>query len=393
MDVNKLEDLEIAGKSVFLRLDLNLPMKDGVITDDTRLAEALPSIRYILGKTRKLVIASHLGRPKGKFDKNQSLSPVGERLSAVLGKEVLLVRDYDKEPIDQLLNQLGKDQIILLENLRFIPGEVENDLHFAGNLLKGIDVYVNDAFGTMHRAHASVARLPSLMPKERKGVGILVAKEMQELLRLKTEGNSPYTVIVGGAKVSDKIGMMLSLIEKANSLIIGGAMAYSFLAKQGVRVGASYVEKDQLDLVDAITRNCLARKVAIELPIDHVVAKSIDDKTGTITQGADIEDGYMGVDIGPKTIERYRNVILSSKTIFWNGPMGVFENEAFARGTMQIAEACAKSDAFSVVGGGDSAAAVKKSGLFAKIDHISTGGGAALKFLESSALPGLVALR
>ncbi len=393
MEFNRLEELELSGKAVFLRLDLNLPMHQGKITDETRLEEALPSIRYILTKTRKLVIASHLGRPKSKDDASASLRPVGQRLSEVLRKEVLLVQDYDQEPVDQLLHQLGKDQIVLLENLRFNSGEANNEQEFAKNLLKGIDVYVNDAFGAMHRAHASVAALPNLMPKARKGIGFLVEKELAQLSQLKNATQSPYTVVVGGSKVSDKIGMILSLVEKANHLIIGGAMAYSFLVKEGVDVGASYVEKDQLDLVDLIKRNCLARKVAIHLPLDHIIAKSLEDKSGETTIDSDVKSGFLAVDIGPKTITAFKNVILQSKTIFWNGPMGVFENPAFSRGTMAIADALAEVEAFKVVGGGDSVAAMKQSGFADRIDHISTGGGAALKFLENGSLPGLLALK
>ncbi|MBC62340.1 MAG: phosphoglycerate kinase [Zetaproteobacteria bacterium] len=388
-----LKDFDLKGRSVFLRLDFNVPLNtSGKITDDTRILAALPTIEHVLEQTNRVCLASHLGRPKGRRKEEFSLKPVAIRLAELLGREVLLVDDVDKEPIDQVLKQVGHNQILLLENLRFYEGESSNDAFFSENLLKGIDFYINDAFGTIHREHASIVGVPKRLPSDRRGLGFLVEKELKVLSELQ-RGEAPFTVILGGAKVSDKVGVVLNLLNYCNHLIIGGAMAYSFLKYKGVSVGHSFVEDDKMDLVKFIFKNAEKRNVTITLPVDHVCSESFtEDSDAKVVNIENIPDSYQGMDIGPKTIKLFSNMIEKSKTIFWNGPMGVFEWQAYSKGTMAIAEKVAAGDSFSVVGGGDSVAAVKKLGVEKEFSHISTGGGASLKYLEGSILPGLKVL-
>ncbi|MCX6126940.1 MAG: phosphoglycerate kinase [Proteobacteria bacterium] len=372
MELRKLEGLELSGKKVFLRLDLNVPVKKGAIQDDTRIREALPTIRYIVERTARLTIASHLGRPKVGGSPEDSLEPVGTRLSELLGKEVVLYGDYTSEPSHQLLSTLGKNQVMLLENLRFYPGEEANDPDFARLLVDGYDFYVNDAFGTCHRAHASVSRCAELFSPEKRAAGFLIQKEISALSGIVTRPEVPFTVIMGGSKVSDKISVILNLLNSCNHMLIGGAMAFTFLKYKGAAVGASRVEADKLDLVATILKNAEARRVQIHLPVDHVCAKEY---------------------IGPKTREIYGRVIRESKTVLWNGPMGVFEWGKFAGGTLAIAAAMADVRGKTVVGGGDSVSAIHKSGFAGKMTHISTGGGASLEFLEGKVLPGIKVLQ
>lgn len=393
MEIRKLQDLDLANKKVLVRLDLNVPIKKGHITDETRITAALPTLRFILEKTHKIALMSHLGRPDGEIMPEYSLEPIGIRLAELLGCEVVFIKDYAEEPAEHVLNQLNKNQIILYENLRFHPGETKNDLAFARQLAQGFDCYVNDAFGTLHRAHASVVAAAELFAPDKRAAGLLVEREINVLTTLQKKPQAPFTVIMGGAKVSDKIGVVLNLLNHANYLLVGGAMAYTFLKYQGVDVGDSRVESDKLDLIAAIYRNAEARKVQIILPEDHVAAAKFDaDAEAVEIPGKNILKGLMGLDIGPRTIKRYSDIIALSKTVLWNGPMGVFEFDKFAKGTLRIADAMAKSSAFTIIGGGDSVAAANKAGVANKIDHISTGGGASLEFLEGQTLPGVKVL-
>ena len=390
MSIRTLQDLEFRGKKVFLRLDLNVPIKNGKITDETRIVEALPTIRYILERTNKVAIASHLGRPDGEIDLKYSLEPVGVRLAELLGREVVFVNDYAKEPYDQVLGQINPNQFVLLENLRFNKGETKNDPDFCRLLARGIDLYVNDAFGTAHRAHASTFGVAELLDPDKRAGGFLMQKEIEALGGILLHPAAPFTVVMGGAKVSDKIGVILSLLNKCNHLIIGGAMAYTFLKYKGFQVGNSRVEADRMDLVEAIFRNAEARRVQIHLPIDHGCAKEFKETDPRVEVSSEtIPDGLMGLDIGPKTAKAYADVIMNSRTVFWNGPMGVFEWDAFAQGTKAIANALAACSAKTIIGGGDSVAAVNQAGVADRMTHISTGGGASLELLEGRTLPGI----
>lgn len=392
---NNLRDLDIAGKTVFVRLDLNVPLRDGVIQDDTRILKALPTLQYILEKARGVVVCSHLGRPKGQVVEELSLAPVGNRLAELTGKEVILFNNYVEEPVEAYLTQLQKDQFVLLENLRFNPGETKNERAFASCLAKGMQIFVNDAFGTSHRAHASVVGVSEIVGAEFSAPGFLLEKEIEALSGVRDKAATPFSVVIGGAKVSDKMGVMLSLLEKCNHMLVGGAMAYSFLKAKGVEVGTSLVEEDKMDLVEAVFKTAEAHNVTIHLPTDHVVASEFSNNAKAITtDGADIPAGHMGLDIGPKTVKAYQGVLNKSKTILWNGPMGVFEWDQFSAGTLAIGHTMADCEgAFTVVGGGDSVSAAQKAGVSDRIDHISTGGGASLEFLEGKVLPGIKALQ
>jgi phosphoglycerate kinase len=392
MLLRKLEDLELNGKKVFLRLDLNVPVKNGKIQDETRITEALPTIRYILERTSKLTMASHLGRPKNGGSPADSLEPVGQRLSELLDREVVLYPDYTRESSAALLTSLGKNQIMLLENLRFHSGEEANNTDFAHALVDGYDFYVNDAFGTCHRAHASVSAAAELLPADRRAAGYLIQKEIAALGGIISRPEAPFTVIMGGSKVSDKISVILNLLGTCNHMLIGGAMAYTFLKYKGIDVGSSRVEADKLDLVEKIMRNAEARKVQIHLPTDHLCASEFSETADAVPVTGPIKAGLMGLDIGPETQKAFSRVIRESRTVLWNGPMGVFEWDKFAKGTMAIAQAMADVHGKTVVGGGDSVSAVQKSGFASKMTHISTGGGASLEFLEGKMLPGIKVL-
>ncbi|MBP6217347.1 MAG: phosphoglycerate kinase [Oligoflexales bacterium] len=393
MRFRELTELPVQGKSVFLRLDLNVPLKDGVIQDDTRIREALPTLKYLLEKTNKVVVASHLGRPKTAEDKQKlSLEPIGIRLAELLGKELIFIRDYEKKPVDQMLLQLEKNQFILLENLRFYEQETKNDPGFSEVLRKGIDFYVNDAFGAIHRAHASTVGLPEKMESENRAIGFLIKKELEALDALKRRPQAPYSAVLGGAKVADKIDVLFSLAQSCNHILIGGAMAYTFLKYKGVSVGSSILAVDKDKSLEAFYQQAEARRVQVHLPVDHVCAETFDEKASPrIIEGA-IPAGWMGLDIGPKTLALYRDILKSSKTIFWNGPLGVFEWPAFSHGTIGIAKAIAESGAYSLAGGGESVSAIHMAGVDKKFSHISTGGGASLEYLEGKVLPGLKVL-
>jgi phosphoglycerate kinase len=390
--MNKLSisDLDLNGKRVFMRVDFNVPLADGRITDDTRIEAALPSIRYVIEKGGKLILASHLGRPKGKAEPKYSLKPVAARLSGLLQKPVQFAPDCVGPEVDKLVSNLKPGDVLLLENLRFHLEEEKNDPQFAKQLAALCDVYVNDAFGAAHRAHASTAGIAADVKQA--AAGFLMQKEIESLTHALTKAEKPYVAIVGGAKISDKIELIENFINIANTILIGGAMAYTFLRAKGVATGKSLVEADKIDLAGSLLSKAAGKNVSLELPVDHVVAPSLDSASSQITPVDRTPPDQMGLDIGPETIRRYSEIIGKAKTIVWNGPMGVFENPKFAEGTFAIARAVAESKAFSIVGGGDSAAAVAQSGMESKITHISTGGGASLEFLSGQKLPGVEVL-
>jgi phosphoglycerate kinase len=393
-----LTDLNFSGYTrpvVFLRLDLNVPLKNGVVTDETRITAALPTVRWLLEKGCRVVMCSHLGRPKGEgFEKEFSLAPVGEKLAAHLGKDVLLCADYLMDGFDRIVQQLETNQLVLLENLRFHKQEQKGDREFAKVLAKHMDFYVNDAFGTCHRADASMVAVAEEFPLERRAAGFLVQKEIQFLEGAFRNPQAPVTAIFGGAKVSDKIAILQKFTSIANNMIIGGAMAYTFLRYMGHKVGKSRVEEDKMSLVADIIKAAEARRVKILLPVDHVCASEFVEGTPAIAcSSADIPDNLMGLDIGPKTAALYAEAIKASKVVVWNGPMGVFEWDSFAHGSRSVAEALTQCSGSTIVGGGDSAAAITEFGLADKVSHVSTGGGASMELLEGKELPGIKVLR
>lgn len=394
--IKTIKDVGLKGKKVFVRVDFNVPFDNkGEISDDTRIVAALPTIKYLIDEGAMLVLTSHLGRPKSKEDKQFSLAPVAKALSEKLGKPVVFVDDCIGPKVKEACAAMKPGDVVLLENSRFYPEEKKNDPEFAKKLAEdtGAEAYVNDAFGTAHRAHATTAGVAAYLPI--KVAGLLIEKEL-EFLGSKTENpERPFTVILGGAKVSDKITVIDSLLDKCDSMLIGGAMAYTFALAQGKKVGKSLVEADKVDLALAALKKAKDKGVNFLLPVDNVVCQTINFADGTVGElkvMEGIEDGWAGVDIGPKTVELYKSEIAKSKTILWNGPMGVFEIKECAKGTFAIAEAVAKSDAISIVGGGDSVKAVKKSGYAKDVTFISTGGGASLEFLEGKQLPGVAVL-
>ncbi len=395
MKLNYIDNIELKGKTVFIRADFNVPLdEERNITDTARIDAVMPTIKYALDHGAKLILASHLGRPKGKVNPAFSLEVVGNYLASELNKEVVFFADYLTDGYQKAISTLNEDRIMLLENLRFHEGETKNDVEFAQKLAEFVDIYINDAFGTCHRAHASTAGIPELLPIERKGAGFLIKKEMEYFSNAISNPKRPYTAILGGAKVSDKINVILNLLNEVNNLIIGGAMAYTFLKYQGHETGNSLVEEDKLSLIKTILDKAAQHKVNILLPVDHIAAKEISATSEIKQVGTpDIPEGFMGVDIGPKTIQNYVQVVNDSQTTVWNGPMGVFEIEPFEEGTKALANALAKNPATTIIGGGDSAFAIRKFKCDGDVSHISTGGGASLEFLEGKELPGLKILR
>ena len=390
--MNFVTDLDVKGKLVFLRVDFNVPLDDkGQIRDDTRIRASLPTITWLLDHGARLIIASHLGRPKGKFEPTMSLAPAAKRLAELVPNKVAMAPDVIGDRVEILKRQLGEGQVLLLENVRFYKDEEKNDPEFARKLAQGIDIFINDAFGSSHRAHASVVGIADFVPV--KAAGYLMKKEVDYLKKAVHTPVKPYVAILGGAKVSDKIEIIESLIGKADHILIGGAMAYTFLKAQGLGVGKSLVEDDQIEIALTILDKARAKSVSFHLPQDHVLAKAPEAGAGTrIVETLPFPEDMMGVDIGPKTVAAYGAVIAKAKTIFWNGPMGIFEIDEFAKGTIGVAQAVAASGATSIVGGGDSIAAVKKAGVRDKISHISTGGGASLEYIAYETLPGITAL-
>lgn len=388
-----IRDFELAGQTVFLRLDLNVPLdKKGHITDETRLKATLPTINYALEKGAKLIIASHLGRPKSKDDRQYSMEPVAKRMGELLDVEVVLMDEPDSEGVKHFLSAPMKKQIICLENLRFDEREVENKNELAVQWASYTDIYINDAFGASHRAHASIHAFPEIMQK--KGIGFLIEKEIKMLDGLYDNPKKPYIAVLGGAKVSDKIPVIEKLMNIVDGFVIGGAMAYTFLKAQNISVGKSMVEADKVKYAKEMIERIEARGKTLLLPVDHVTTISFNDTTNIkVTQTAEIDEDRMALDIGPQTIRNYRACLEKANTIFWNGPMGVFETPAFAKGSFAVAEALAHNPGVKIVGGGDSAAAAEASGFADKMTHISTGGGASLEYLQGERLPGLEILR
>jgi 3-phosphoglycerate kinase len=387
-----IEDLDVKGKTVFLRVDFNVPLnEDGTIRNDKRIKASLPAITYLLSKSAKLVLASHLGRPKGKPDPKMSLKPVAARLAELIGRDVIMAPDVIGPEVDALKASLKEGQALLLENVRFHPGETKNDPAFSKALAEGIDIFINDAFGSSHRAHSSVVGIVDFVPVV--AAGYLMKKEVDNLRKVIVSPAKPYVAILGGAKTEDKIPVIETLLSKADSILIGGAMAYTFFLAQGRSVGTSLVEPDKVEIAKDILKKAAEKGVRFLLPVDHLLTKSIDSGAVVrIQEDFPFPADLMGVDIGPQTIALYSEVIAQAKTIFWNGPLGVFEVPAFAQGTLKIAQAVADSGAVSIIGGGDSIAAVDKAGVSAKITHISTGGGASLEFVANQTLPGIEAL-
>ncbi len=390
--IKTVRDFELSGKTVFLRLDLNVPMKNGIITDETRITASLPTINYCLEKGAKLIVASHLGRPKSADDKEFSLEPVAQRLSALLNREVVLMEEPSSEGVKHVLYGNMKNEIILLENLRFDDGETGNKIELAQHWASYSDIYINDAFGACHRAHASIHAFPEIMAK--KGIGFLIEKEIKVLDSLMDSPKKPYITVLGGAKISDKIPVIEKLIDLVDGFVIGGAMAYTFLKAQNISVGKSMVETDKIKYAKEMMARIEARGKTLLLPVDHVVSTEFGNAANKrVTTTSSIADNEMGLDIGPKTIQLYSTLLAKAATIFWNGPMGVFENPAFSEGTFAVAKAISNSSGVKIVGGGDSAAAAEASGFAGKMTHISTGGGASLEYLQGMKLPGLEILR
>jgi phosphoglycerate kinase len=387
-----VRDLDLKGKRVFMRVDFNVPLNDaGEITDDTRIQASLPTIQYIIEHGGRQILASHLGRPKGKPNPKMSLKPVATRLAQLLGKPVAFAADCIGPEAEAAAKALKDGDVLLLENLRFHPEEEKNDPEFAKKLAALGEVYVDDAFGSAHRAHASTEGITHYLSPC--AAGLLMEKELEYLGKAVGHPDRPYVAIVGGAKVSDKIELLQNLMKFADTVLIGGAMAYTFLKAQGVEVGLSRIEADKLDLARDLLQFAERRSIDFRLPLDHIVAEKLDASAAAeVAPTRSIPANRLGVDIGPATRADYAAKIAKAKTIVWNGPMGVFEIPQFAEGTMAIAHAVADSSAVSIVGGGDSVAAVKKAGVGAKITHISTGGGATLEFLSGITLPGVAAL-
>jgi phosphoglycerate kinase len=390
--LNKLTvyDVDLHSKRVFCRVDFNVPLTEGKVADDTRIRAAIPTIQYLVEQGAKIILASHLGRPKGQVVEEFRLTPVAKRLSELLSKDVKKVDQVIGGEVTQAVEQLKDGEILLLENVRFEAGEEKNDPALAKSFADLADVFVNDAFGAAHRAHASTAGIASYIPAV---AGLLLKKELEVLGKAIGEPERPFTAIIGGAKVKDKIEVIQNLLQKVDNLLIGGGLAFTFVKAQGYEIGTSLLEEDKLDLAKSLIQQAEDKGVKLYLPIDAVTAdRFAPDALATAVNIDSIPADQMALDIGPKTSEQFRDAVLSSQLVLWNGPMGVFEMDRFAQGTYRVAEALAESHAYSIVGGGDSAAALVKSGLADRVDHISTGGGASLEFLEGKELPGVVAL-
>ena len=385
-----VEDIEVKGKKCIVRCDFNVPVKDGVITDDKRIREAMKTVKYLKENGAKVILCSHMGRPKGEFNMKYSLAPVAERISEILGCEVVMATDVIGEDAKAKAAALKDGDVMLLENLRFHKEEEKNVPEFAKALADFAEIYVNDAFGTAHRAHASTAGIADYLPAV---CGYLIQKEIDVMGKALNDPARPFVAILGGAKVSDKIGVIENLIDKVDSLVIGGGMAYTFFKAKGWNVGTSICEDDKVELAKELMAKAEAKGVKMLLPVDTVVGVEFKEDTEHKTvESCEIPEGWMGLDIGPKSVELFSDAIKNAETVVWNGPMGVFEFEAFAVGTKAVAKAVAESGAISIIGGGDSAAAVELLGYADKMTHISTGGGASLEFLEGLVLPGIAAL-
>ncbi len=390
LNKKSIEDIDVKGKKVLVRCDFNVKMENGVITSDKRIVASLPTINYLLENGAKLILCSHLGRPKGEFKPEFSLAPVAERLGELLGKEVKMAKDVVGESAQALAADLKEGEVLLLENVRFHAEETKNDADFSKALASLAEIYVNDAFGSAHRAHSSTTGVADYLPAVG---GYLIRKELEYIGGALENPKRPLVAILGGAKVSDKIGVITNLMEKVDTLIVGGGMAYTFFAAQGYSVGTSICEEDKIEMAKEMMEAAKAKGVNFLIPVDNRLGREYKEDTETMTVDSDnIPDDWMGLDIGPKTEELFADAIKGAGTVIWNGPMGVSEWKNFASGTVAVATAIAESGAISIVGGGDSAAAVQKLGFADKMSHISTGGGASLEFLEGKALPGVVAL-
>ncbi len=385
-----MKDIDVKGKRVFVRVDFNVPMAEGAITDETRIRAAIPTIEYLVEQGAKVILASHLGRPKGEVKEDMRLTAVGIRLAMLMGKPIAKLDESIGEVVEAAVANMQNGDIILLENVRFHAGEEKNDPALAEQFASVADIYVNDAFGAAHRAHASTEGIAKHIPAVS---GFLMEKELEVLGKALSNPERPFTAIIGGAKVKDKIGVIESLLEKVDHLIIGGGLSFTFIKAQGHDIGKSLLEEDKVELAKSFIEKANAKGVQLHMPIDAVVANefSKDADTQIVTVDA-IPSDWMGLDIGPKTAENYAEVIKNSKLIIWNGPMGVFEMDKFANGTKTVAQAMATTDGYTVIGGGDSAAAVEKFEVANNMDHISTGGGASLELMEGKELPGIVAL-
>ncbi len=391
MNKKTIKDIDLKGKKVFVRCDFNVPMDENQnITDNARIVAALPTIKYLLEQNCKIILASHLGRPKGEFKPEYSLAPVAKELSKLLDKNVIMAKDVIGEDAMQKAKDLKEGEILLIENVRFHKEETENDPEFSKKLASMAEIFVNDAFGTAHRAHSSTTGIAQYIPAVS---GFLIEKELKFLGNAVNNPERPFVAILGGAKVSDKIGVIDNLLEKVDTLIIGGGMAYTFFKAQGYEVGNSICELDKLDLANHLIEKAKEKGVKLLLPVDTKIAKEAKEDTESKTvKCTEIPADWEGLDIGEETIKLFTEEIKNAKTIVWNGPLGLFEIKEFATGTNAMAKALAEIDAITIIGGGDSAAAVKKAGLEDKMTHISTGGGASLEFLEGKNLPGIEAL-
>ena len=385
-----IEDIDVAGKRVLVRCDFNVPLKDGVITDDKRIQASLPTIKYLLDHNAKVILCSHLGRPKGEFNMQYSLAPVAKRLSELLGFEVKLASDVVGDSAKELAANVQEGKAVMIENVRFHAEETKNDPAFSKALADLAEIYVNDAFGTSHRAHASTAGVADYLPAV---CGYLIQKEISIMGKALEDPKRPFVAILGGAKVSDKIGVITNLLNKVDTIIIGGGMAYTFMKALNYSIGTSLCEDEKVELAKGLMKTAEEKGVKFLIPVDNKVGDKFDaDCEMQIVESCKIPDGWMGMDIGPKTEALFSDAIKNAGTVVWNGPMGVFEFDRFAGGTIAIAKAVAESGAISIIGGGDSAAAVQKLGFADKMTHISTGGGASLEFLEGLELPGIAAL-
>ncbi|HAY99541.1 MAG TPA: phosphoglycerate kinase [Opitutae bacterium] len=394
MAIKTIKDVNLAGKRVFVRCDFNVPLTDGMISDDSRIVAALPTIQHLVGQGARVILASHLGRPKGERNAKYSLAPVAEDLATKLGQPVTFIEDCIGAEVEAEVAKMGDGDIVLLENVRFYAGEEKNDSEFAAALAKLADAFVNDAFGTAHRAHASTAGVAAhLSPNV---CGFLIEKELAYLGDKTANPERPFTVILGGAKVSDKIKVIDALLEKADTIIIGGAMAYTFALAEGRTVGESLSEPDFIATAKAALQKAQEKGVKFLLPVDNLAVKDLDFGAGTVGEAqffeGNIPDGWEGVDIGPKSIELFKAEVATAKTVLWNGPMGIFEIDACNQGTFAVAKTIAESEGISIIGGGDSVKAIKMSGYSDKVTFMSTGGGASLEFLEGKDLPGVAAL-
>ena len=385
-----VKDIDVAGKKVLVRCDFNVPLKEGVITNDKRIVAALPTIKYLKENGAKVILCSHLGRPKGEWLPEFSLAPVAKRLSELLECEVRMSKDVIGEDAKDISATIKEGEVALLENVRYYKEETKNVPEFAKELASLAEIFVNDAFGTAHRAHASTTGVADYIPAV---CGFLIQKEIDVMGKALDNPVRPFVAVLGGAKVSDKIGVITNLLEKVDTLIVGGAMAYTFLKAEGHNVGISLCEEDKLELASELLAKAKEKGVSLLLPVDHIAADKFDENAEPVAvEGKDIPEGLMGMDIGPKSVELFKEAVKNAKTVIWNGPMGVFEFKNFAGGTFAVAEAIAETDCISIIGGGDSVAAVTKLGFADKMTHISTGGGASLEFLEGLELPGIAAL-